>query len=356
MFTVGLGAAAWQIRTDPDPFSFFHDDSKMARAFDHIQRRRFGMYLVDVVLVPHNRSDDPAQQEAEARKDREAIEQFRKAIEKRPEVRSVVSTAQMEAHSESIDVADVRRLHAFRDVFRNWVDDKAGMGAQRVTFKVDDLGDGFSDLITDVRENLPEDRFECTYSGTAADIGVLADGLIGGMTRGLATAFAVMAVVCVFWFRSWRLTLIAALPNVFPVLFVLGVMGAFDVPLNSGTVMVTTIALGVALNDTVHFIMHYRERRMEGERVDTALADTFAEIGRPIVLTSIVNTLGFSIFLFSEFRPMSEFGLMTGFAMLAALFGDLVMLPSLLLVFDRDRNGTDAEQKTLADSAAGVPG
>ena len=112
-------------------------------------------------------------------------------------------------------------------------------------------------------------------------------------------------------------------------------MGAFEIPLNSGSVMVTTIALGVALNDTVHFVIHYRQRRLEGETTDQALADTFGEIGRPIVMTSIVNCLGFSIFLLSDFRPMADFGRLTGLAMLAALFGDLFLLPCLLKVFDR---------------------
>ncbi|MFQ5734980.1 MAG: RND family transporter, partial [Planctomycetaceae bacterium] len=360
--TFALGAVASRIETDPDPFSFFHKESKLARAFDHIKQRQFGMYLVDVVLVPKHRPQDPAQREIEAEKNRLAARRFRKAIERRPEVRSVVSTFQMKARasqlkaeSQSIDVADLRRLRAFQGVFENWLTDRAGEDAVRITFKVDDLGDGFSDLMADVRAELPKDRFECIYSGTAADIGVLADGLIGGMALGLGMAFVAMAAVCAFWFRSCRLTVIAVLPNVFPVLFVMGVMGAFNVPLNSGTVMVTTIALGVALNDTVHFIMHYRERRLEGEAVDAALSDTFAEIGRPIVLTSVVNCLGFSIFLLSEFRPMWEFGLMTGIAMLAALLGDLVMLPSLLSVFDRDPTGRKVPEATAADSA-GVAG
>ena len=95
------------------------------------------------------------------------------------------------------------------------------------------------------------------------------------------------------------------------------------------------IALGVALNETVHFIMHYRRRRFEGASIDEALAGTFGKVGRPIVLTSLVNFLGFAIFLLSDFRPMYHFGMLASIAMAAALLGDLVLLPNLLKLADR---------------------
>jgi predicted RND superfamily exporter protein len=116
---------------------------------------------------------------------------------------------------------------------------------------------------------------------------------------------------------------------------VFGVMGAFGVPLNSGSAMVSTIALGIALCDTVHFVMHYRRRRTAGQSPDEAMDDTFGELGRPIVLTSVVNCLGFAVFLLSDFRPMYHFGLLASIAMVAALLGDLVLLPNLLVLADR---------------------
>jgi len=367
VLTAGLGIGATQIRIDADPFSFFHPESKMARAFRHIEERRFGMYMLDVVLLPKNRPDDPQQRSIEAMKDRRAARRFQRTIAQRDEVRNVVSTMDMRRRLEQLEIAlrlandpeEAERLREsikrFREVFRNWLVDKAGDGAMRISFKVDNTGEGFRPLIAEVREEFPEDRFDYFYSGTAADSGALAEGLLGGMLRGLMTALVLMAIVCGLWFRSLRLTLIAFFPNVFPVLFVLGVMGLFGVPLNSGSVMVTTIALGVALNDTVHFVMHYRERRLEGESPDRALSDTFAEIGRPIVMTSIVACLGFSIFLLTDFQPMADFVLLTGVAMLAALFGDLFLLPSLLKVFDRSSvpgNENRAGEQTVEANAA----
>lgn len=333
---------ASRIDLDADPFSFFHPKSKMAKTFAHVQQREFGMYLLDVALIPKREAGTAASSQLSPEQ-RAAARKFERTIGKRPEVRNIISTMAIRDYQESLtNKGSVAGALSIGNTFDNWLQDQANEGAIRVTFKVDDLGEGFHDLLDEVRAEIPSDEFDYVITGTAADVVVLGDGLIGGMVRGLMTAFVVMAGVCAVWFRSWRLTLIAVLPNVFPVLFVFGIMGLFGVPLNSGTAMVATIALGVALNDTVHFIMHYRGRKLEGEPVAIAVADTYAEIGRPIVLTSIVNCLGFSIFLLSEFRPMSDFGLLTGIAMIAALIGDLVLLPALLRVFDRDFKTTAA--------------
>ena len=210
----------------------------------------------------------------------------------------------------------------------------------RITFLVYDPGTGFRPLLDAVRDELaelPAGRFDHFFTGTAANVAILSEQLVGSMTSGLVAATAAMIVLCLVLFRSVRLTLIALWPNALPNLFVFGLMGLFGIPLNSGSAMVATIALGVALNDTVHFIMHYRHRRLEGEPVDAAVYDTFAEIGRPIVLTSVVMCLGFAMFLLSDFRPMYHFGLLGSIAMIAALVGDLVLLPCLLRLFDRDR-------------------
>jgi len=199
-------------------------------------------------------------------------------------------------------------------------------------------GTGFRPLLNAARdelEALPEQRFDYFFTGTVASVAILSEQLVGAMTKGLVAAMIAMAALCVFLFRSLRLTLIAFLPNAFPILAVFGIMGLFDVPLNSGSAMVATIALGVGLNDTIHFVMHYKRLRDTGEGVDIALRETYAEIGRPIVLTSIVNCVGFSIFLLSDFRPMHHFGLLGAVAMLAALAGDLLLLPNLLKLFDR---------------------
>lgn len=347
---VGLAAAATQVSIDADPFSFFHRRSRMAAAFRHVTQRQFGLHRLEVLLVPRNRPDDPAKRKAAEAADREAAEQFQRTIAKRPEVRNFVSTLTLEEKIAALEAnrnpsfPEVDRLwqeraQKVRDTFSSWLDDQKDAGALRMTFKVDDLGEGFQPFLDAVREHQPDERFEVVLTGTAANVVVLSDNLLGGIRRGLGTALLVMAGLCVVWFRSIRLTLIAFLPNVFPILTVFGLMGLLGIPLNCGSAMVMTISLGIALNDTVHFIVHYRQHRREGAGNDTAVSATVREIGRPVIITSIVNCLGFAIFIMSDFRPMFHFGCLTSVAMAAALVGDLVLLPSLLRVFDRDTPG-----------------
>ncbi|MBW3539862.1 MAG: MMPL family transporter [Planctomycetes bacterium] len=386
-----LAVLAWTsswVVVDADPFSFFQPESRVAKALKHVSSRKFGHYLLDVILVPQVQPDDPHERRRTREADLETALAFESAIAQRPEVRRVVSTANMRLRMQDFDndrraewarispaklfttaarlyaepgasdkievlkrsaaetagaawngLESYLRYAAFRTAFKNWTVDLSRRGAMRVTFMVYDPGTGFRPLMEAVRdelEQLPPGRFDYFYTGTAANVAVLSEQLVGGMTRGLLAATAAMALLCVVLFRSLRITLIAVLPNAFPVLIVFGVMGLFGIPLNSGSAMVTTIALGVGLNDTVHFVMHYRRRRSEGDSCDLAVHETVAEIGRPIILTSVVNCLGFSIFLLSDFLPMSHFGLLAAIAMAAALVGDLVLLPNLLKLFDRD--------------------
>jgi predicted RND superfamily exporter protein len=407
-----LAFAAWcssLMQVDADPFSFFEKDSRVARALTHFSQRKFGMYLLDVVLVPQDQPAAPAEREAARARDRDLVQRFEAAIVQRAEVRHVISTANMQermlmfarrhreawsklsrahllAQGARIVAAPTlaeraRRLEAawtettknavdglqyylryaaFRGAFKNWTVDISGQGALRVTFMVYDPGTGFRPLLDGVRQELrrmPAGRFDHFFTGTAANVAILSEQLVGSMTSGMVAATAAMIILCVVLFRSMRLTLIALLPNALPNLFVFGLMGLFGIPLNSGSAMVATIALGVALNDTVHFIMHYRHRRLEGESIETALTDTYGEIGRPIVLTSVVMCLGFAMFLLSDFRPMYHFGLLGSIAMVAALAGDLVLLPNLLRLFDKERavgSRPDGDRRRLSVPAETV--
>jgi uncharacterized protein len=379
----GFGYAATQVRVDADPFSFFRADSGPGIALEHFSDRKFGYYVLDVVCVPQDQEKTGEAARVQALKNRERIQQFEDQLRYRPELRKIISTAEWRKRLEEWDeerkaafdqsvtsllsitpqkpsvlwVANIAlrgpeqlaeakeqaeiagtyytQSAGFKKVFSNWLHDKANQDAYRVTFMVYDPGTGFRPLLDDVRRHMPTDQFDCFYTGTAASVAVLSEQLMGGITRGMIAATIAMSLVCLILFRSVRLTLIAVAPNAFPVLVVFGFMGLLNIPLNCGSAMVTTIALGVGLNDTVHFVMHYRGRRLEGADTEAALQGTFGEIGRPIILTSIVNCVGFGIFVISDFLPMAHFGLLASIAMAAALVGDLVLLPNLLRLFDQ---------------------
>eukprot|EP00913_Durusdinium_trenchii_P035232 g32962.t1 len=356
---VGLGIASLRVSIDADPFSFFHRGSKMFAAFRHVIQREYGLHRLEVLLIPKDRPDDPEALKAAKAADRKAAEAFQEKIAARPEVRNYVSSltfadkiaALEQQRDPRYPMVNKLRIETMKSSFSSWLRDRKKSGALRMTFKVDDQGEGFQPFLNAVREHQPDDRFRVVLTGTAANVVVLSDGLLGGISRGLGTALLVMAGLCVVWFRSLRLTCIAFLPNVFPILAVFGLMGLFNIPLNCGSAMVMTISLGIALNDTVHFIVHYKQHRKDGVETEEAVSATVREIGRPIVMTSIVNCLGFAIFILSDFRPMFHFGFLTSIAMVAALLGDLVLLPSLLRVFDRTRVKSEPVAEPLEATA-----
>lgn len=164
-------------------------------------------------------------------------------------------------------------------------------------------------------------------TGSAKLFAVTSHELVTGQTRSLLFSFLGLAVVMIVALRSFRLTLLSMIPNTLPVLVTLGFMGFMGIPLGTATVMISCIAIGIAVDDTVHFIARYR--RELGRNPDP-VRRTILSTGQAILFTTIVFSGGFLVFAFSSFEPTRHFGLLTAFAMIAALIADLLLLPYLL--------------------------
>lgn len=357
--------AALGLHIDADPFSFFSADQPIKVALDHFSRRKFAVYQLDVILIPKD-PGTPAQNldppDARFLENERIAREFGELVGQRSDlgVLRVFSTLKFQDRytaflNETLNGSGENKpadlfagllksgqfatsANVLSNAFRAWKIDKANEGALRLTFVAHDTAEGFAPLVKYVRERLPAQDFECHLAGSVAQNVDLTNGLAQGMLYGLGTTFLVTFGLCMFLFRSLRLAIISQLPNVFPVLVVFGVMGAFKIPISSGSAMVATIAVGIALNDTIHFMLHYRQHtRVEKMPVAAAVVETMQSLGRPIVLTSIVHVAGFAIFLLTDFLPLYQFGLLSVVAMIAALAGDLILLPNLLLVFDRQK-------------------
>jgi len=386
--SLGLVYGAWPRPADraiglyvnADPFSFFAADQPIARALKHFSDCKFGVYQLDVVLVPKHYAPKPKlgqppddTYEANRRLAREFSD---KIVASNLGVVRVVSTeAFCDREREfTVELDRIRRTEgllaagrklvriagqskAFHQTFQSWNVDKQDQGALRLTFLAYDQGaNGFSPLVQFARENLPQERFDCHLCGSITQIVRLGEALSGGMIRGLSLSVLIIAVLCGAMFRSPLYTILALPPNLFPVLVLYGVMGWCKIPISSGSAMVATIALGIAVNDTMHFILHYKRlTHEEGQPVARAVVDTIDDLGRPIVLTSVVHIAGFTVFLLTDFQPLYHFGLLSSAAMVAAMAGDLLMLPNLLLLLDRVNAGKQASQTADAARTAQPP-
>ena len=134
-------------------------------------------------------------------------------------------------------------------------------------------------------------------------------------------------------FRSFKVALISMVPNLVPILLTLGTMGLLDIPLNIATAPVAAIALGIAIDDTIHFLVRFRREFDKGRNYSKAIENTLLSVGKPILVTTIVLTAGFCILLFSNFQPTQNLGVLISFAVISAVFADLIVLPVLLLLF-----------------------
>ncbi|MDP5138479.1 MMPL family transporter [Rheinheimera baltica] len=146
------------------------------------------------------------------------------------------------------------------------------------------------------------------------------------MTLGLV--YLAMAIILLLIFRSLKIALIALVPNICTTLGILGLIGWLGVPLDIMTITIAAIAMGIAIDDTIHFVHSYLQAPP-----NKALQHAFAHTGLAMLFTSVVIATGFAVFGFSGFLPSVYFGLLTAAAMLMALVADLTILPALLKRF-----------------------
>ena len=150
----------------------------------------------------------------------------------------------------------------------------------------------------------------------------------------LTMLIVVLALMGMFWilFRSLRLALIALVPNVLAVGAVLGFMGWMNIPLDMMTITIAAISMGIAVDNAIHYIYRFKKEFTMNRSYLGTLYACHANIGKALYYTSVTIIIGFSILVLSNFLPSIYFGLLTGLAMLIALFASLTLLPQLLIV------------------------
>ncbi len=169
-----------------------------------------------------------------------------------------------------------------------------------------------------------------TYTGFIPLIYKAQRQLLQDLVRSFLTAFAVIAVVLFFVLRSLSAALLAMVPNLFPAVVVFGGMEWIHIPLQIGSVMTASAALGIAVDDTVHFLTWFRRGLDTGLSRRAALQDAFGRCAGAMAHTTLICSSGLLVFSFSSFVPILHFSWLMVLLLLAALIGDLVLLPAIL--------------------------
>jgi len=155
--------------------------------------------------------------------------------------------------------------------------------------------------------------------------------ITNGQIKSLSITMVIVFGIMFLLFLSGKVGLIAIIPNMFPIVINFGIMGWFGVELSMFTSLIASIAIGLAVDDTIHYLVRYNREFRKDLDDRRALRETLRHIGRPIIFTTLTISIGFSILAMSSFKPTAIFGTMMAITMFSALVGDLILLPSLLL-------------------------
>jgi predicted RND superfamily exporter protein len=161
----------------------------------------------------------------------------------------------------------------------------------------------------------------------------LMDYITLSQIRAFAAAFAVIAVLLCLLFRSVKTGLLSMIPNLSPAILTLGAMGWLDIPLNYGTLLVAPVALGIAVDDTMHLVTRYHHEFKRCGSYAQALVSSMKDVGRALVITSVVLVLGFLTSVFSSLNTNTYFGVLLATTIVVALAANFLVMPALVLTF-----------------------
>ncbi|MCH8042769.1 MAG: MMPL family transporter [Planctomycetes bacterium] len=205
------------------------------------------------------------------------------------------------------------------------------------------LRKGVDPILTDAADA----RVTVTYTGIIPLIYKAQRQLLDDLVRSFFAAFIAIAVVMIVVLRSFTAGLLAMIPNVFPAIIIFGGMGWLDIQVQIGSVMTASAALGIAVDDTIHFLTWYRRGLRSGQSRHAALGDSLQRCAGAMLLTTLICGAGLAVFGLSSFVPILHFAWLMVTLLLAAIIGDLVLLPAILagplgrMFGDRDARSED---------------
>lgn len=189
-----------------------------------------------------------------------------------------------------------------------------------------------------------------TITGLIVIFSQTVKALLTSMTNSYAVAFLLVGLLMFLLMGSLRGGLLAFIPNVLPIIFSVGLMGWMNIPLNMMTAMAGCIIIGISVDDTIHFMHHYRRYAAREADPRRAVHHTLAVVGRAIVFTSVVLVGGFIVHVFDTFSAARDFGILLSFSIVIALLSNLLLAPALMTVFWRN-NAPQHHNDSITQSA-----
>ncbi len=226
------------------------------------------------------------------------------------------------------------------DLLKSFVD-STGQIARITTFMQDigtDKMEGIeADLWKKIHKVLPQDRYDVTLTGKALVFMKGTKYLVKNLVMSLALAIFLISLFMAYMFRSFKMIIVSLIPNILPLIITAGMMGFLGIPIKPSTILVFSVAFGISVDDTIHFLAKYRQELTKSHwNIRKSVYNALRETGVSMFYTSIVLFFGFSVFMLSSFGGTKALGGLVSFTLLIAMLANLILLPALLLALERN--------------------
>jgi predicted RND superfamily exporter protein len=261
---------------------------------------------------------------------------------------------QLPTTQENNFIMDVARKSSDNgNLLKSFVD-STGQTARMTTFMKDVKTDRMEAIEARLLENIakifPTERYSVYMTGSALLFLKGTKYLVKNLVMSLTFAIFLIALFMAFLFRSFRMIVISLIPNLLPLVITAGVMGFFGVPIKPSTILVFSIAFGISVDDTIHFLAKYRQELTANRwQIKKSVYAALRETGVSMFYTSIVLFFGFSVFVISNFGGTVALGALVSATLMFAMLANLILLPSLLLSLERSIANKEVLRKPQID-------
>ena len=211
----------------------------------------------------------------------------------------------------------------------------------RLSFRVKDIGtkkmqEKENKLYNIVEQYFPNDRYTVKVTGSSIIFFKGTQYLVFNLFTSLALAILLIALFMAWMFKSKRMVLVALIPNIIPQIITAAIMGYFGIPIKASTILVFSIAFGISVDGTIHYLAKYRQE-LQGTNwsIRSSAVLALQETGQSMIYNAIILFFGFGIFALSDFGGTVALGILVSITLLAAMLSNLILLPSLLLTLDK---------------------
>ncbi|PKH66536.1 transporter [Flavobacterium sp. ALD4] len=225
------------------------------------------------------------------------------------------------------------------NIMKSYVD-STGQVARITTF-MRDIGTGNmatieNTLWTKINKIFPSDRYKVVMTGKALVFEKGTKYLLDNLLMSLLFAVFLISLLMVFMFRSFKMVVVSLIPNLLPLMITAGLMGYFGIPLKPSTILVFSIAFGLSVDDTIHFLAQYRQELTRNNwKIKRSVFATIRESGLSMFYTSVVLFSGFSVFMLSEFGGTVALGGLIAITLAFGMLSNLMLLPCLVLTLNK---------------------